>query len=185
MSRAAITLTMLVSCALIAEPTWRDGGPTFIWNASRSVPIGLYRLTALNRVEAPDLVAVIPPDPLAGFLAERGYLARGVPLLKRVLAVAGDTVCREGRTIVAFDHVYGEARERDSQGRPLPTWQGCRTLAKGEVFLMNWDAADSFDGRYFGPLPVNSVVARAMPIWTDEHGDGRFHWHIGDPPDVP
>lgn len=185
MSRPAITLTMLVCCALIAEPSWRDSGPTFIWNLSPSVPIGLYQLTALNRVEAPDLVAVVPPEPLAGFLAERGYLPRGVPLLKRVLAVAGDTVCRQGRTIVAFDHAYGEARERDSQGRPLPAWQGCRALAEGEVFLMNWDAADSLDGRYFGPLPVSSIVARALRIWTDADGDGRFDWHSGDPPDGP
>lgn len=185
MSRAAILLAMLVSSALIAEPSRREDGPTFLWNASPSVPIGLYRLTALSRVEAPDLVVVVPPEPLAGFLAERGYLPRGVSLLKRVLAVAGDTVCRQGTTIVAFDHAYGEARERDSQGRALPAWQGCRTLAEGEVFLMNWDAADSFDGRYFGPVPVSSVTARALPIWTDADGDGRFHWHIGNPPDVP
>jgi conjugative transfer signal peptidase TraF len=184
MSRTVITLTVLVSCALVAEPTWRDS-PTFIWNASPSVPIGLYRRAPVSRVEAPDLVVVEPPEPLAGFLAERGYLPRGVPLLKRVLAVAGDTVCRQGRTIVAFDHAYGEARERDSQGRPLPAWQGCRTLAEGEVFLMNWDAADSFDGRYFGPLPLNAVTARALPIWTDAEGDGRFHRQVGDPPDVP
>ena len=185
MSRAAVTLAMLVSCALVAEPTWRERDPTFLWNASPSVPIGLYRLTAVSRVEAPDLVVVEPPEPLAGFLAGRGYLPRGVPLLKRVLAVAGDTVCRNGSTIVAFDHAYGEARERDNQGRPLPVWQGCRTLAVGEVFLMNWDAADSLDGRYFGPLPVVSVTARALPIWTDADGDGRFHWHVGEPPDAP
>jgi conjugative transfer signal peptidase TraF len=160
---------------------WRHGGPAFIWNASPSVPIGLYRLTPTGSVEPPDLVVVEPPEPLAGFLAERRYLPRGVPLLKRVLAVAGDTVCRHGRTIVAFDHAYGEAREGDSQGRPLPVWQGCRTLAAGEVFLMNWDAADSLDGRYFGPLPISSVVARALPLWTDENRDGVFHWHVGAP----
>ena len=185
MSRTAITLTVLVSCALVAEPTWRDGGPAFIWNASPSVPIGLYRLAPVSHIEAPDLVVVEPPEPLASFLAERGYLPRGVPLLKRVRAVAGDRVCRQGRTIVAFDHAYGEARERDGQGRPLPVWQGCRTLAPGEVFLMNWDAADSFDGRYFGPLPASSVTARALPIWTDADGDDRFVWHVGDPPDAP
>jgi conjugative transfer signal peptidase TraF len=180
MSRTATTLTMLVSCALVAEPAWRDGGPEFIWNASASVPIGLYRLAPVSRVEAPDLVVVAPPEPLVSFLAERGYLPRGVPLVKRVLAVAGETVCRHGMTIVAFDNVYGEARATDSLGRPLPSWQGCRTLADGEVFLMNWDAADSFDGRYFGPLPVSSIVARALPVWTDAEGNGRFHWHVGD-----
>jgi conjugative transfer signal peptidase TraF len=185
MSRTAITLTMLVSCALVAEPARRDDRPAFIWNASASVPIGLYRLAPAGRIAAPDLVVVAPPEPLASFLAKRGYLPHGVLLIKRVLAVAGDRVCRHGPAITAFDRVYGVARERDSLGRPLPVWQGCRTLAEGEVFLMNWDAADSFDGRYFGPLPVSSIVARALPVWTDAEGDGRFHWHEGDPLDAP
>jgi len=185
MSRAAIALTMLLASALIAEPMARSGGPAFMWNASASVPIGLYRLAPVSRVTVPDLVVVAPPEPLASFLAERGYLPRRVPLLKRVLALAGDTVCRHGATITAFDHVYGEARERDGQGRPLPIWQGCRTLTPGEVFLMNWDAADSFDGRYFGPLPITSITARALPVWTDPDGDGRFRWHVDEPVDAP
>lgn len=185
MSRAAIIATMFAAGALVAEPAWRDGGPAFIWNASASVPIGLYRLAPAGRIAVADLVVVAPPEPLATFLAERGYLPRGVPMLKRVLALAGDTVCRRGATIVAYDHAYGIARERDSRGRPLPVWQGCRTLADGEVFLMNWDAPDSLDGRYFGPLPCTTIVARALPVWTDAERDGRFHWHATDPADAP
>jgi type IV secretory pathway protease TraF len=41
---------------------------------------------------------------------------------------------------------------------------------------MNPTVQDSLDGRYFGPFPVTSIVARAVPIWTDEAGDGRFVW---------
>jgi type IV secretory pathway protease TraF len=35
----------------------------------------------------------MPPSPLANFLSSRGYLASGVPLIKRVLATTGQTVC--------------------------------------------------------------------------------------------
>jgi len=42
---------------------------------------------------------------------------------------------------------------------------------------MNWDVPDSLDGRYFGPIPTSSVIGRALPLWTDEDGDGRFVWH--------
>lgn len=185
MSRTAIVLTALVSSTLVVEPVWRNDGPAFIWNASASVPIGLYRLAPVGRLEALELVVVEPPETLATFLAKRGYLPRGVPLIKRVLAVASDKVCRHGAIITAFDREYGEARERDRQGRPLPVWKGCRTLADGEVFLMNWDAADSLDGRYFGPLPASSIVARALPVWTDDDGDGDFDWHVGNPTDAP
>ena len=62
--------------------------------------------------------------------------------------------------------VMSFARERDHLGRPLPDWQGCRLIADGEVFLMNWQSADSLDGRYFGPLPDTSILGRAVPLWT-------------------
>ena len=60
--------------------------------------------------------------------------------------------------------------------RTLPRWSGCHTLASSEVFLMNPTVPNSLDGRYFGPLPTTAIVARAVPLWTDEAGDGRFVW---------
>lgn len=176
MSRRTVIAMMLAGAGLILVPAISDHRPELIWNASASVPIGLYRVTEPTDIAVGDLVAVMPPERLSVFLEERDYLARGVPLLKRVLALPGATVCRNGSTIVAYDHAYGEALDRDRAGRPLPVWQGCRTLRDGEVFLMNWDAPDSMDGRYFGPLPSTTIVARVTPVWTDEDGDGRFVW---------
>jgi conjugative transfer signal peptidase TraF len=185
MSRRATILTMLTAAALVAAPAWFGYAPAFIWNASASVPIGLYRLAPAERLNIGDYVVVAPPAPLAAFLAERGYLPLGVSLIKRVLALPGAKVCRQGLTIFAYEHAYGAAREHDRLGRPLPDWQGCRALADDEIFLMNWDAPDSLDGRYFGPLPTSSIVARALPLWTDPEADGRFQWQIGDPADAP
>jgi type IV secretory pathway protease TraF len=67
----------------------------------------------------------------------------------------------------------GDALARDLLGRPLPIWQGCRVVAEDELFLMNWQVRDSLDGRYFGPLPASAVIGRAIPLYTDEDGDGR------------
>src|ERR1019366_6814733 len=53
--------------------------PLFVWHASESVPIGLYRVQAPNNLIVTRLVVAIPPEPLASFLAEGGYLPRGVP----------------------------------------------------------------------------------------------------------
>ena len=33
---------------------------------------------------------------------------------------------------------------------------------------MNWQSADSLDGRYFGAMPASAVIGRAVPVWTDE-----------------
>jgi conjugative transfer signal peptidase TraF len=147
-----------------------------IWNASASAPIGFYAVEAAARLEVPDLVAVEPPAPLARFLVERGYIAHGAPLLKRVVGLPGQRVCRSGRTITVDAVEMGEALERDRFGRELPVWQGCRVIADSEIFLMNWEVRDSLDGRYFGPIPASSVIGRAIPLWTDEEGDGRYQW---------
>jgi conjugative transfer signal peptidase TraF len=147
-----------------------------IWNASASVPIGLYTIDPDHLLEVTDLVAVDAPEPLATFLAERGYLPRGVPLMKRVAGVAGQRVCRTGRTISVDGVDMAEALDRDRSGRALPSWQGCRLLGVGEIFLMNWQVRDSLDGRYFGPLSTDTIIGRATPLYTDEDGNGRFEW---------
>ncbi|MGV6873870.1 S26 family signal peptidase [Pseudochelatococcus sp. B33] len=175
-ARRLTIISMLAGTALIVLPVLARPDIRFIWNASASVPIGLYRIVPGNHVDVTDLAAVMPPDALADFLDKRGYLPRGVPLIKRVLALGGTEVCRSGSAIVAYSMTYGEAREQDTRGRPLPVWQGCRTLAAGDAFFMNWDSPDSFDSRYIGPLPLSTVVGRAIPLWTDEDGAGRYEW---------
>ncbi|SMH27878.1 S26 family signal peptidase [Mesorhizobium australicum] len=147
-----------------------------VWNVSASVPIGLYGIAPADRLDVTDLVAVMPPEPLAAFMVERGYVGPDVPLLKRVMALPGQRVCRHSRAVTIDAVPLGEARDRDSRGRDLPVWQGCRRVANGEVFLMNPEARDSLDGRYFGPLPASAVIGRATPLYTDEDGDGRFVW---------
>lgn len=180
MSRVVVLLAVLASTLLIAEPALHDNRAALIWNASASLPIGLYRLALAPPIEVGDIVVVQPPDPIAGFLAARGYLPRGVPLMKRVQAVAGAVVCRVDLTIIVDGHVVGTALQQDSHNRPLPIWHGCKTLVDDDIFLMNATVADSFDGRYFGPLSATTVTARALPILADDGSDGRFHWHIGD-----
>jgi conjugative transfer signal peptidase TraF len=172
MSARRLTLiAMLVGTALIAAPAWHRPDLRVIWNASASVPVGLYRIVPAGRIDVTDLAVVMPPDELAAFLDERGYLLRGLPLIKRVLALSGTTVCRSGAKIVAYGTTYGEARALDTRGRPLPVWQGCRQINDGEAFFMNWDSLDSFDSRYFGPLPVSAIVGRAVPVWTTDDPD--------------
>jgi conjugative transfer signal peptidase TraF len=157
--------------AAVAVVTFTMGAkpiPRFVWNASESVPIGLYSVQPVDQLMVTSLVVAIPPEPIATFLAEGGYLPRDVPLIKRILALPGQSVCRNELLIRVDGIEMGAARERDRLGRPLPAWQGCRVLARGEVFLMNWDEPASLDGRYFGPIPSSAIVGRAEPLWTFE-----------------
>jgi type IV secretory pathway protease TraF len=98
----------------------------------------------------------------------RPYLPRGVPLIKRILALPDQSVCRHELRIVVDGIDMGAARERDRRGGALPVWQGCLIIAVGEVFLMNWDEPASLDSRYFGPIPISAILGRAKPLWTFE-----------------
>jgi len=166
--RLAALSTTLGAAVVVVSTIATKPVPRYIWNASGSVPIGLYRLHPTGRVAVSQLVAVQSPEPLATFLADRRYLPRGIPLLKRVLALPGQTVCRDQLAITVDKIEMGAAREHDRGGRPLPIWQGCHVIADGEVFLMNWRSADSFDGRYFGALPTSAIIGTAEPLWTGE-----------------
>lgn len=163
-----IMITMVVGAATLLAPMVLDLTPLYVWNASESVPIGLYRLRPAEELFVTELLAVQPPEPLATFLDVGGYLPAGIPMLKRVLALPGQTVCRTGLAVTVDAIEMGKARDRDGRGRPLPKWHGCHVVGAGELFLMNWQSADSLDGRYFGFLPASAVLGRALPVLTWE-----------------
>lgn len=166
MTMRPVPLTaMLASVVLIVVPAVLPPPIRLLWNASASVPVGLYAVQVPDRPIVGELVAIAPPEPLVSFLASRSALPRDVPLIKPVAALPGQIVCRHSRQISIDGLPRAEARDRDRLGRPLPVWQGCRTIADDELFLMNAARPDSLDGRYFGPVPRTALRGRAMPLW--------------------
>lgn len=156
----------LIGTLLVWAPQ-EFGAPTvLVWNASASAPIGLYRVEPTGAPRAGERVLVRPRGAVAAFLDQRDYVPAGVPLIKTIAALAPARVCRRGLIVTIDGQIAAEARAFDSLGRPLPAWSGCRTLAQGEVFLLTAEAPDSFDGRYFGPTPIEEVAGRVVPIWV-------------------
>ena len=175
MKRRAIVLAGTVAAAALlsaALPAPR----VLVWNATASVPTGLYHIRGTASLHVGERVAIDPSPELRRYLAARGYLPGGVPLLKEIAALTGDRICRTGFRITINGEHAAEARAHDNQGRPLPIWQGCHTLTGSEIFAMNRRAPDSFDGRYFGVLSRARLIGRASPVWTDEAGDGARVW---------
>ncbi|TNC96121.1 MAG: conjugal transfer protein [Stygiobacter sp.] len=167
MTRFGWVVATSAAALAIGASSFAHPAPRLLWNATASTPVGFYAVQPVRALHVGDLVATWPPEALARFLAEGGYLPMGVPLLKQVAAVAGQSVCRTGRTVTIDGIAVAAARERDSRGRDLPVWSGCRILEDGEILLLNRHP-DSLDGRYFGPLPVSSVIGRATPLWLPD-----------------
>ncbi len=158
--------------------------PRLVWNASASAPVGLYAVTARDRYAVGEFVLIRPEARTARFLAARRYIPAGTPLLKRIAALPGDTVCREGSRVRINGRDAAAALVRDRRGRALPVWSGCRTLRGGELFVINNHQA-SLDSRYFGPMPASGLLGTARPILTRDAPGAPLRWRLGAPPTSP
>lgn len=161
--RALLGGLMAAGGLLVIAPVLARPAPILLFNTTASAPIGFYRVDR-REPRVGDWVAVQPPSALSRWMAERGYLPLNVPLLKRLAATEGQTVCGRGGYITIDGRPVAVARQRDRRGRGLAPFHGCRQLGAGEVFLLNVDAPGSFDGRYFGPLPRATIIGRATPL---------------------
>jgi conjugative transfer signal peptidase TraF len=154
----------LLAIALLAILCPKAGAPIILWNASPSVPIGLYRLT--SRPSQTAALAVIRlPEPLRVLAETRGYLRNGALLIKPVAAGVGDTVCRHGALVTINGRIAARARTLDAAGRSLPAWSGCFRLRATDIFVLSADPG-SFDSRYLGPIDPAHVLGFALPIWV-------------------
>ncbi|HKU08912.1 MAG TPA: S26 family signal peptidase [Bradyrhizobium sp.] len=152
--------------ALLLLPVVHRPQLRLLWNASASVPLGLYRIEPGAPPRIGDLVALRPAPALGRFMAARSYVEANALLIKPVAAASGATICRIGDRVTIDARPVAFALPRDRFGRPLPTWGGCRRLRADQLFLIAPAHRDSFDSRYFGPVDRRQIVGRAFPLWT-------------------
>jgi conjugative transfer signal peptidase TraF len=142
------------------------------WNASPSLPVGIY----IESAEPSSLVEFCPAEPAASFAAARGYRDAGscpdgaTPLMKPVVARVGDTVDFSAQGVAVNRRLLPNTapRSADTQGRPLQHFAfGRHVVEKGTVWVASTYNPRSFDSRYFGPIPEASVRAHLRPLLTE------------------
>ena len=84
-------------------------------------------------------------------------------LVKRVIGLPGDHLTSKGNTI----YVNGKLLEQTwSYYNPVSPAIGNVVVPKNTYFMMGDNHGDSCDSRYWGPLPANLVVGKAvLRIW--------------------
>ena len=175
--RARLVLAGLSVCGLaaLAWASFVHPLPRLIYNPSDSVAVGWYRVdpqghgidSLPHSFSVGSIVLITLPPDAAALAAQRGYLPARVPLLKRVGAVAPQEVCT-ARGVVRIDDVpSATVLPADRWDRPLPSWQQCRRLEPGELFLLSVTNPASFDSRYFGPVSASAVIGVAQPVWLE------------------
>ena len=168
--RAIMTLSAGIGVMMLIVAVGWFGGLRL--NLTPSEPLGLWRITPLDRLAAVgDLVFICPPAPLAALGLERGYFRWGpcpagvAPLIKVVAAAAGSRIAIADAVVI--DGVplrHSRPSPRDGAGRPLRPWSG-GIVPPGWIFLHS-PFAGSYDSRYFGPVPEAGLLGLARPLFT-------------------
>lgn len=157
----------VILAAFCTGETLDASGHELIVNTSPSMPLGLYWIA---RGAAPmrrgEVVVFVPPRDMGAMIYGRGWLRRGLPLLKTVGGLAGDAFCvRGGRFLVAGADA-GPVFLLDTQGRPLPQIAGCRRVGRDHFLPVASYLERSFDGRYMGAVPVRNVLGTGYALVT-------------------
>jgi len=162
----------VVGLALIAIPATGIMPPLLLYNPSKSAPLGWYRIEAIDEISRGDLVAANLPGDASELAVQRGYLPTGIPVIKTVAALNGDSVCAENGLLQINGLPTVQVLTADRAGRPLPSpWKTCRRLQANEILLLSDRTPDSFDGRYFGAVQRTDIIGRA--VWMGFAGQPR------------
>jgi type IV secretory pathway protease TraF len=153
MNTSALLHLAIANALLASAPALPElvANPPAIINETISMQRGLYvRAGGVAELKHGDIIAMPMNQNAKDYLGDQlGYPADTM-LLKRVVALPGETVCRQAGTVTLPGRAI-HADRRDSQGILLPFWVGCHTLLSTEVFLLGYHPS-SFDSRYFGPV---------------------------------
>ncbi|HET9975696.1 MAG TPA: signal peptidase I [Streptosporangiaceae bacterium] len=100
----------------------------------------------------------------------------GGDLIKRVIALPGQTIYSAGNGIYVNGHLLAEPYlpAHDPLGPPIASRQHPYRVPPGEFYVLGDNRADSCDSRYWGPIQGSSIVGKAIVIiWHDSHPE--FH----------
>ncbi len=161
-----------VAVALITASAFVAGFAGVRVNTSSSLLLGLYIRT--NQVSA-SLIEFCPSEPFASVSRDRGYRVRGftcpdraVPLLKPVVARAGDIVKVSPAGIAVNGRLLPNTAplRLDAANRPLQSWpSGTYRVHPGTVWVASTYSRGSYDSRYIGPVEEKSIRGRLRPLW--------------------
>jgi len=148
---AAVVVVLLLVRTFLAEPVRVSGDsmePTLRPGAVVVIDKVSYRIHDPRRGDV-----VVTSDP-----------RNGVSIVKRVVAVGGDSVAIENGSLVLNGVAVGETYIDNTDMAGF--YFGPDVVPEGEVFVLGDHRADSVDSRAFGPIAVDSIDGRVLnKIW--------------------
>ena len=164
----------------------------YIFNISKSLPIGIYQKLEDKNFQKGDLVVLDIPKERMDFMILRGYIDGKMlkTMLKKIEGVEGETFKvltveelkssqfsdniefssidipkSSKKFLVKENKILGSISNFDSYGRQLPQIESPLILNKDEFFVMG-ESDNSFDSRYFGKIKRKEILYKVKPILT-------------------
>ena len=126
--------------------------------------MGLYRLYPPVELQKGDLIVFeIPKE--AEIMFQRGYVKNIDTLMKKVAAFSGDEIRIENNEVIIGSKNWGKIYYRDNLNRELKKLGKEQMRPSENEILVLSDVDKSFDGRYYGPIPIKSIKNKAKPVF--------------------
>lgn len=144
-------LTLLISYCLLN---------ILVINITTSVPVGLYMIT-FNNLQINDYVKYKPTGELLAYSLQKKYLLNGMSFIKKIAALEGDTYYIRDNYL--YINQLNKGRVYNSDFMKIET-NKVYHVSNGNALLLT-EHPRSFDSRYYGEVPIESLV-KIIPIIT-------------------
>ena len=154
-------------------------------NFTSSMPIGLYQEQPKGNLKIGNYVEVCLPEYLAKEGMKNGYIIKGIckngsePLIKEFIATPQDEVYLtdqdvlfvyekdiNGKTL-RFKRYRAPIQKQGLSGQPIKQFVTVGTYHNDGYWvygMYEWEY--SWDSRYYGGIPYNSIISVVKPVWT-------------------
>ena len=163
----------------------------FLYGPRLEIPlteVALGRLPGLRRPRPGDVIVFLAPARASADRQRRDFIKRVIAVEGQTIEVHAKQVYVDGRPWddphAAF--LYGKpdpAAERPSNPQLRPcgslesgTGQSCApyTVPPGHVFVMGDNRDQSYDSRFWGPVPIDDIKGQALIIYWSWDGPDRW-----------
>lgn len=148
------------------------------YNHTDSYELGFWRIVGDYKADYKGFTVLFCPRSEGWFneAKQREYIGSGYcdsglePLLKKVIADAGDRVVINERGIRVNGHFIQNSQPffSDGLGREMKINKANQVLEDNQVVLFSDYNHQSFDSRYFGIVDGSTIEGVVAPIWTWE-----------------
>lgn len=139
--------------------------PSLIFfNVTASIPLGIYVRIPATTFRDGDIVVYDPPEDMKQLAVDNGWLKSNRFFFIKKIATSG-TVYHVGERFSINGMDTGPVFQKTPSGIELPNHKGIHIVPEG-YFLPYGTNQYSFDGRYEGVVPMGSIIARVVPVWT-------------------